>query len=115
MWTTSKNEEIQAQVLKECLTVLAKKLDVLAIIPHLNNEQLLTPTDHQFLKSDAHDGEKAKYLIKILPKKDRGWFDKFLYCLHQSTYGTGHRIIIEKLEELSCSSLNECDKTHREL
>ena len=114
MWTTLQNEEIQEQVLIECSTVLTKKLDVLEIVCHLNNEKLLTPSDNQFLESDVHDGKKAKYLITILPKKDKGWFNKFLFCLHQSSHGTGHQVIIAALKSKYQELTSQSRVTYRE-
>lgn len=40
---------------------------------------------------------KAKYLLDALPRKEEGFFDKFLHCLYQTTSGTGHRGIAKAL------------------
>ena len=41
--------------------------------------------------------EKAKHMVSTLPRKRKGWFQSFLWCLQQSTTGTGHDMIYEAL------------------
>ena len=71
--------------------LLREKLDVDAILPHLDANELLTVDDRDLLMNITWiQSEKINYLIRVLPKKSYGWFDKFLDCLDKSTCGTGH-------------------------
>lgn len=45
------------------------------------------------------DDDKIQYLLYHLPRKARGWFDKFLECLHNSSACTGHEDIAKSLSD----------------
>jgi len=92
------DEEIQQKALEECHLVLARKLHANILQPLLQQQQLLTVSDSQVLLSDSMSyEEKAKYMVSTLPRKRKGWFQSFLWCLQQSTIGTGHDMIYEAL------------------
>ena len=92
-------EHLQRLALDECNVSLVNKLDVNAILPHLIAGHLVTPDDRQVLMTYAKTQvEKAQYLLDILPRKSKGWFEVFLDCLRQSTNGTGHGDLAEDLE-----------------
>lgn len=92
-------ERLERVALEECSVVFINKLDITAILPHLIAYHLLTNDDRQILMMYARTQvEKAQYLLDILPRKARGWFEVFLECLRQSADGTGHGDLVEELE-----------------
>ena len=92
------DEVIQQKVLEECYPVLVRKLHAYQLQPLLQQQQLLTDADSQVLLSDSRTNEEmAHYLVKKLPSKQMGWFQSLLWCLKQSTIGTGHDMIYEAL------------------
>ena len=92
-------ENLQRLALEECSVAFVKKLDPSAILPHLIAQHLLTDDDRQTLTTFARtQTEKAQYLVDIIPRKETGWFEKFLACLRQSADGTGHRDLVKQLE-----------------
>ena len=92
-------EHLQRLALEECNVAFANKLDVNAILPHLISYHLLTNDDRQVLMTYAKTQlEKAQYLLDILPRKSKGWFELFLVSLRESTAGTGHGDLVEDLE-----------------
>ena len=92
-------EHLQRLALEECSVTFVNKLDVTAILPHLIAFHLLTNDDRQILMTYAKTQvEKAQYLLDILPRKARGWFEKFAESLRQSGEGTGHGDLLLELE-----------------
>ena len=92
-------EHLQRVALEECSVTFVNKLDVTAILPHLIAFHLLTNDDKQTLMTYARTQvEKAQYLLDVLPRKARGWFEKFAESLRQSSEGTGHGDLLEELE-----------------
>jgi len=91
-------QQKKKEALKQCYYYIREKLNAVTIHPLLCSEKLLTGADSQFLldKRKTHD-EKARYLVQHLPRKHKRWFESFLSCLQQSTLGTGHDVIHEKL------------------
>ena len=95
-----KKFQIQSAAFQACSRILTDKLDIKTIIPELNSCHLLTKKDHQFLINPMHeDYDKVLYLLYCLPRKGNEWFDKFLWCLDQSSSNTGHGDIISSLRE----------------
>ena len=79
---------------------MTEKLDVSTILPHLNEQGMLSARDYQILISKyITDIDKIGYLIDILPRKT-DFFRKLMICLHNSKYGTGHDDIIQALTKL---------------
>ena len=92
-------EHLQRLALDECNVAFVNKLDVNAILPHLIAYHLLTNDDRQVLMMYAKTQvEKTQYLLDILPRKSKGWFEQFLDCLRQSRDGTGHGDLVNDLE-----------------
>ena len=60
---------------------------------------LLTNDDRQVLMNYTRTQvEKVQYLLDILPRKSKGWFEQFLECLRQLSDGTGHGDLVKDLE-----------------
>lgn len=92
-------EELQRLAFEKCSVALVNKLDVSAILPHLIACHLLTDQNKQELTMHANTNrDKAQYLLDIIPRKAKGWFELFLECLRESTSGTGHRDLVKELE-----------------
>ena len=92
-------EQLQRLALEKCNVAFVDKLDIAAILPYLISEHLLTDEDKQVLmKCTNTKGEKAQYLLDIIPRKAKGWFELFLQCLRNSANGTGHRDLVKVLE-----------------
>jgi len=41
--------------------------------------------------------EKTDYLVYILPRKNNGWFEKFVHCLEQSAEVARHADLVKEL------------------
>ena len=83
--------------------MITEKLDISAVLPYLNQREMVTLKDYQFLKNRwITEVEKAEHLICTLPRID-GFFEKFILCLCESKTGTGHNDIVKALT----ASLNE--------
>lgn len=92
-------EQLQRLALEECNVVFVEKLDISAILPHLISQHLLTDGDkEELMKHTNTKSEKAQYLLDIIPRKAKGWFELFLECLRKSANGTGHRDLVKVLE-----------------
>ena len=91
-------QQIKKESLKQCHLYIWEKLDIGTLHPLLCSEKLLTSADSHFLldKGKTHS-QKASYLVCHLPRKHKQWFESLLSCLQQSTLGTGHDVIYEKL------------------
>ena len=96
--TTKLKLEMKRLAFKKCSAVIVDNLDISAIFPHLNSHELLTEKDRQkLLNNYITDVDKAQYLLNALPRKGERFFDKFVYCLHQTKRGTGHGDIAKAL------------------
>ena len=108
-------ENRQKRTLVKNHLLLREKLDVDAILPHLDANELLTVDDRDLLMNITRiQSEKINYLIHVLPKKSYGWFDKFLDCLDKSTCGTGH-VDIKQALSITYDILSEEDYTDYKL
>ena len=91
---------MQSVAFQACSRIMTDKLDIKTVFPELNSCHLLTQKDRQFLINPMHeDYDKVLYLLHCLPRKENEWFDKFLWCLDQSSINTGHGDIISSLRE----------------
>ena len=91
-------QQIKKESLKQCHLYIREKLDIDTLHPLLCSEKLLTSADSQFLFDKCKTlNQKASYLVHCLPRKHKQWFESLLSCLQQSTLGTGHDVIYEKL------------------
>ena len=92
-------EKLQRLALEKCNVVFAEKLNVSAILPQLIARHLLADDEKQMLiMPSTTNGQKAQYLLDIIPRKEKGWFEQFIECLRESTEGTGHRDLVKELE-----------------
>ena len=92
-------EKLQRLALEKCNVAFVNKLDVAALLPHLISRHLLTDDDKQLLMREVNTkAQKAQYLLDIIPRKGKGWFESLLECLRESANGTGHRDLVKELE-----------------
>ena len=100
---------LEKKALQGCSVTMTEKLDVLTILPHLNQQGMLNSKDYQTLiNKHITEIEKIEYLIYILPRKT-DFFGKLIFCLCNSKYGTGHDDIIQALTKLK-AKLEEDNK-----
>jgi len=93
-----------------CSVQLHDKLDITSLLPFLSSQYLLTRNDADVLtNATTTNSYKISYLLKELPRKDKGWFDKFLNCLNHSSEGNGHAGLVKDLK----SKFDELSKTSR--
>ena len=92
-------EKLQRLALEKCNVVFADKLNVSAILPQLIARHLLADDEKQTLiMPGSTNGQKTQYLLDIMPRKEKGWFELFIECLRESSDGTGHRDLVKELE-----------------
>ena len=105
----SLREELQEKTLLSCHEVLNKKLDVKEIYSQMNQKNLLTTEDRHVLQ-DANRSQETKvnYIIEILPRKQSGWWGKFITCLKASTSGTAHEYLASILMSQLRQKMHEC-------
>ena len=91
-------EELQKRVLQICSPAIKDMLDISVIVPHLNANNLLTKDNVKMLTNmSKSQQEKTEYLVYILPRKNNGWFEKFLHCLEQSAEIARHADLVKEL------------------
>ena len=82
-----------------CWVEFSERLDVMAVLPFLCSQHLLTNYDIEKLTHpNAINREKVDHLLTVLPRKDRGWFERFLDCLVKSAEGTSHADLAAQLQ-----------------
>ena len=95
---TLSKHELERIAFQKCSVVITENLEISLILPHLNAHGLLNEKDLQtLLNTFTTNVDKANYLLGILPRKDHGFFEKFIFCLCQSKDGTGHGDIVKEL------------------
>ena len=98
MTGTASKHQMEKIAFQKCSVIMKENLNINVIIPYLIAQGLLTEEDHEILLSfHFTDVNKIHYLLKELPRKGKGFFDKFSYCLHQTKRGTGHGDIVKAL------------------
>ena len=86
------------KVLQICSPAIRNMLDISVIVPHLNSNNLLTKDNVKMLTNVSKtQQEKTEYLVYILPRKNNGWFEKFLHCLEQSAEIARHADLVKEL------------------
>jgi len=86
------------KVLKICSPAIKDMLDIGVIVPHLNANNLLTKDNVKMLTNMSKtQQEKTEYLVYILPRKNYGWFEKFLQCLEKSAEVARHADLVKEL------------------
>ena len=89
--------------------LICQQLNLRTIIPHLNEQWLLTPTENEQLRNELFTTEERKNkLIEWLPSKGSDALTRFIGCLRKSAEGTGtgHHELAKALEK-------EIRKVHR--
>ena len=71
------------RALKKCHPQL-RNMNADGIIPHLNSKGLLATNEFNKLQTMATDYNKNDEILRILPTKGKGWWDKFLECLSET-------------------------------
>jgi len=99
--TIKSKHQLEKIAFEKCSVIIVQNLDISEIIPSLISQGLLTEKDRQMLILNHHlsSVDKANYLLYVLPRKEKGFFDKFISCLHQTRHGTGHIDIANALSE----------------
>ena len=106
-------ESLQAQTLFSCHEVLNKKLDVKEIYSQMNQKNLLTQFRRPACPSRRKQISRTKvnHIIEILPRKESGWWVKFITCLKASTSGTAHENLASILTRQLTQKMNECGQS----
>ena len=95
------NCDLHHEALRKSSVELQSKLNINnTIISHLQQENLLTDDEIDTLtNSNKCRGDKVQYLISILPTKGSNWWGKFVKILRNTTAGTAHNEVADKLEQ----------------
>ena len=81
-----------SRCLKEHHRMIIEYLNVNALLPHLNEKYLLTPSENEVLYSmRTTPREQARHLLTILPGKGKKGFKLFLECLRDEKDYLGHK------------------------
>ena len=111
---TNDYETLQENALRACHKALRNQLNVMEIYPCLNSRNLLTKEEGHYLCNDGNSiGKKIDYVIDILPRKQRGWWDELICCLGESTAGTAHEYLASKLANQLKRDVYKWQETHR--
>ena len=105
-------EDLQEETLSNCHVALRKKLDVHEVISRLDEKNLLTSEDRHFLLQDSGTRfreNKVDYIVDMLPRKGKGWWEKFITSLHESTSGTAHEYLASTLTSQLKRKIYESD------
>ena len=105
--------KLEKKVFLGCSSAIFENLDIQAILPYLEREDMLTTKDYRTLINKfTTEVEKIEYLMYILPRKSN-FFGKFMYCLCLSKAGTGHDNIVKDLHKLKAKL--EVDNKNNEM
>jgi len=108
-------EELQRKVLKMCFPAIKNMVDISVIVPHLKSNNLLTKENIKMLTSVSKtQHEKADYLVYILPRKNNGWFEKFVHCLELSAEVARHADLVKELT-VTLDDMKEMKNTSQSL
>ena len=91
----------QEKILAHCHPRIRNSLDIQAILPHLNQQDLLTSDERDILLQNSHSTRcnKIDHLLQWLPRKGEDALERFIQCLRSSSEGTGHRELATLLAE----------------
>ena len=107
-------EDLQEKTLISCHEVLEKKLDVKEIYSQMNQRNLLTSEDRHVLQDTSKSPEtKIGHIVEMLPRKESGWWIKFIDCLKASTSGTAHEYLASALTNQLKRKMYECGQQLR--
>lgn len=75
-------------------------MDPDTIIPYLNSKCLLSTNEFQELQATPTSIGKIDKIIEWLPRKGKGWWDKFLDCLTDTSRdASGHVDLVDCLKK----------------
>jgi len=93
---------VQKRFIQEQHRSIRNRLDPDAITPYLRQQGLLTDDESdELLGSSLTRSGKIDLIVKSLPSKGKGWWNKFLQCLRESATKPGlpaHQELAELLE-----------------
>ena len=104
--------KVQKRVFSDCTGVINQFLDVATALPHLRGEDLTTEEEFDVLSNPQNSRQhKINTLIKGLPLKGEDFLYRFLRCLRNTTDGTAHEELVQKIHikldlELDSRKLN---------
>ena len=96
------NEQLSESVLRSLHSQICHQLNLRAILPHLDEQGLLTPTENEQLRNELFTTEERKNkLIEWIPSKGSDALTRFIVCLRKSAEGTGtgHHELAKALEK----------------
>ena len=94
------DQGIQARILARCHTRIRTNLDIDAIFPHLNEQELLTDNEIYILQNNLHTiQERIDCLVQWLPRKGRDGLSRFIACLRSSRDALGHEELADLLNQ----------------
>ena len=104
-------EDLQEKTLLSCHDILKKKLDVKEVFSPMNEKNLLTLHDKHILSDTSNSVDtKVLYIIDILPRKGKGWWENFIASLRESTSGTAHEYLASTLTSRLKRRMHDCGK-----
>ena len=92
----------QEKVLQKCNLVIHGMLDLEQIFPHLYSHNLLTDSEQELLQTSSVEcsrKQKISRLVTGLSRKGPDALWRFIQCLNDSTDGTGHRDLAERIQD----------------
>ena len=73
------------------------------MVQFLNSKSLLTSDESYWLMDTSRPwGKRVDFLVEILPRKESNWWDKFLWCLDESSTRPGlavHKQLANQLRD----------------
>ena len=91
-------ENLQETTLNSCHDIIKKNLDVKEILSPMIQKNMLTADDKHILQETSKSTDtKILHITDILPRKGKGWWDKFIASLRESTTGTAHEYLASTL------------------
>ncbi|XP_065888385.1 death domain-containing ATP nucleosidase-like isoform X3 [Dysidea avara] len=92
--------DLHRKALHQCSVELHSKLNPDSIVPYLQRDNLLTDNEENILTdSSKYRKDKINSIISMLPTKGSGWWEKFIKALRNTTTGTAHNEVADKLEQ----------------
>lgn len=94
----------QRIILWRCCPEMKECLNITEVLPYLMSEHLIAETDLDILRNKTSTRvDKILHLMDVLPKIPYS-LKTFITCLRQSSNGTAHNEIAQRLKQLIDSS-----------
>ena len=100
-------------VLKKQQPELIRLINLPELVPYLNRHELLTNRENDILQNSLvphHD--RVLNLLRIIEKKGRDGYEKFLQALKEETSHLGHRQVVNILTAGTWASSSPATSTH---